>query len=251
MRRSIEAGSISMAVVLAVFIALSTGAAPSDAEVVRVKLAERRIEPGVQTVIVSVYAEQEGGDPIATETRSVRIVTGGTFSMPLGALAAVSGPETRWLTVRLTPGRESRRVPIAAAAGRSVTINVVADAAITAPGLIESTVLGFRFPDGSVQTSAATVSGGVPSVNGIGGAVTIAAAGSASVDTVGSTITVTAPAFGAPVAVGAANAAGAASTMSRSDHGHAHGDQGGGSLHATATPATAGFMSATDKEKLD
>jgi len=250
MKRKIKTGSIA-AMVLCFSLALSASAAASETEVVRVRLTERRIETGVHTVIVSIYAAQEGGDPIATETRSVRISNQGAFTMPLGSLAAASEAETRWLDVRLTPGKESRRVPLSAASGRNVTINVVADAAITAPGLVESTVLGFRFPDGTVQTSAATVSGGVPSVNGIGGAVTIAGAGTASVQTVGSTITVTTPAFGTPVAVGDTNAAGAATTIARSDHVHAHGEQGGGNLHATATTGSAGFMSAADKQKLD
>ncbi|HEU4887927.1 MAG TPA: hypothetical protein VFV49_08580 [Thermoanaerobaculia bacterium] len=217
------------------------------------RVAERRIEPGARTVILSIYAAPVGGEPIASETRSVQVGQPGTFTVALGELAvAASGAETRWLAVRVPPGRESRRVPLAAApATHAVPVQLLQTAAIIGDGIIESTVHGFRFPDGSVQTSAATVSGGVPSVNGISGAVTIAGAGTASVQTVGSTITVSAPAFGTPVTVGAANAAGAANTISRSDHVHAHGDQAGGSLHAEATSGSAGFLSATDKEKLD
>lgn len=49
----------------------------------------------------------------------------------------------------------------------------------------------------------------------------------------------------------AAGSAGVALTVSRSDHTHAHGSRGGGTLHAAATGATAGFMSAADKAKLD
>lgn len=54
-----------------------------------------------------------------------------------------------------------------------------------------------------------------------------------------------------PVAVGTANGEGTASTLARSDHVHAHGDQAGGSLHAVATTSVAGFLSAADKAKLD
>jgi Tfp pilus assembly protein FimT len=46
-------------------------------------------------------------------------------------------------------------------------------------------------------------------------------------------------------------AAGTAVTLSRSDHVHSHGDQAGGTLHPVATTSTAGFMSATDKQKID
>lgn len=53
-----------------------------------------------------------------------------------------------------------------------------------------------------------------------------------------------------PSAVGAA-AVGVATTAARADHVHAHGNQLGGSLHAVADSSTAGFMSATDKSKLD
>lgn len=56
---------------------------------------------------------------------------------------------------------------------------------------------------------------------------------------------------GNPVAVGTANNAGVASALSRSDHVHAHGDHGGGTLHVGATTFVSGFMSATDKAKLD
>jgi hypothetical protein len=47
------------------------------------------------------------------------------------------------------------------------------------------------------------------------------------------------------------SAEGVASTLARSDHVHAHGARGGGNLHALATTTTAGFMSPTDKAKLD
>jgi hypothetical protein len=57
--------------------------------------------------------------------------------------------------------------------------------------------------------------------------------------------------FGAPVDVGIANAPGAAVSLVRSDHVHAHANQPGGSLHALATPLLDGFMSGVDKSKLD
>lgn len=47
------------------------------------------------------------------------------------------------------------------------------------------------------------------------------------------------------------NAAGSAESFVRSDHQHAHGNRGGGSLHALVTTSVAGFMSAADKLKLD
>jgi hypothetical protein len=47
------------------------------------------------------------------------------------------------------------------------------------------------------------------------------------------------------------NAEGSATSLARSDHTHSHGNRGGGSLHAAATPSVAGFISAADKTKLD
>jgi len=47
------------------------------------------------------------------------------------------------------------------------------------------------------------------------------------------------------------NAEGTAIDYARRDHVHAHGNRGGGSLHALATSIEAGFMSAADKAKLD
>lgn len=48
-----------------------------------------------------------------------------------------------------------------------------------------------------------------------------------------------------------ANAEGNATSLSRSNHTHAHGVRSGGTLHAVATKTDAGFMSAADKTKLD
>jgi hypothetical protein len=53
------------------------------------------------------------------------------------------------------------------------------------------------------------------------------------------------------VAIATANSEGSATSLSRSDHVHAHGDQTSTTLHAVATALLAGFMSATDKDKLD
>lgn len=47
------------------------------------------------------------------------------------------------------------------------------------------------------------------------------------------------------------NAEGNASSFARSNHTHAHGNRGGGTLHATATTSSNGFMSSADKTKLD
>jgi len=55
----------------------------------------------------------------------------------------------------------------------------------------------------------------------------------------------------APPSVATASGAGSDTSAARSDHTHGHGDQAGGTLHATATPATPGFMASTDKGKLD
>ena len=50
---------------------------------------------------------------------------------------------------------------------------------------------------------------------------------------------------------GSTPAVGTSPEAARADHVHAHGDLGGGSLHANATDTVAGFMSAADKDKLD
>lgn len=53
------------------------------------------------------------------------------------------------------------------------------------------------------------------------------------------------------VDVGAANAEGVSASLARADHVHNHGNLLGGSLHAVATIALAGFMSAADKTTFD
>ena len=59
-------------------------------------------------------------------------------------------------------------------------------------------------------------------------------------------------AFGTPSTItDSTNTEGAATSFARSDHQHAHGNRGGGSLHALATTSAAGFMSSADKTKLD
>lgn len=54
----------------------------------------------------------------------------------------------------------------------------------------------------------------------------------------------------APPALGTA-AAGSSAEAARGDHVHAHGNQSGGALHALATTSAHGFMSSSDKSKLD
>lgn len=56
---------------------------------------------------------------------------------------------------------------------------------------------------------------------------------------------------GTPSTVGTSNSSGTSSALSRTDHVHAHGNQTDGSLHAVATQAVSGFMSTSDKAKLD
>ena len=56
---------------------------------------------------------------------------------------------------------------------------------------------------------------------------------------------------GAPVAIGSVNSAGSATSLVASDHVHAHGSQTDGTMHAAATTSVAGFLSASDKTKLD
>jgi hypothetical protein len=55
----------------------------------------------------------------------------------------------------------------------------------------------------------------------------------------------------APVTVGTANAQGTSTSLARADHVHDHGAQTGTSLHALATTGAHGFLSSTDKAKLD
>ena len=56
---------------------------------------------------------------------------------------------------------------------------------------------------------------------------------------------------GTPSTIGTVSQIGTSSNYASQDHIHSHGDQAGGSLHATASTTTAGFMSATDKVILD
>jgi hypothetical protein len=207
--------------VLALFV-LAALPAFGGPNAVRVEIKDI-LTPGDQDVVFNVYATRDGGTPLKSEARRVTVDRNGAIATPLGALPyPVYDAEERWLSVQVN-GKESKRVRIDTTRTLPPVVLVISSAAITANGIIESVSQGFKFPDGTIQTSAATQSGGVPSVNGIGGAVTIAGAGTNTVSTVASTITVTG----------------------------SHGNQAGGTLHSVATTGTAGFMSAADKTKLD
>lgn len=57
---------------------------------------------------------------------------------------------------------------------------------------------------------------------------------------------------GSPVTISdSTNSDGIENTFARADHGHSHGNRGGGSLHAVVTTLVNGFMSFADKVKLD
>ena len=206
------ARSLAMALVLSFVSALGLAAQPSK---LHVELTDRAIEPGVRDVVLTLYASPDGGEPIATEMRRVVIDANGSFSTQLNSLA---GTSERWLSVRVPPGPESRRVMVAASTPGHVAVQVVTDAAISANGIIESVSGGFRFPDASVQMTAAT------SV-AVGGAPELVSSGSSQT--------------------------GVSSSAARADHVHGHGNHSGGTLHAAATTSTAGFLSASDKTKID
>jgi hypothetical protein len=57
--------------------------------------------------------------------------------------------------------------------------------------------------------------------------------------------------YGTPVQIGTSNFDGAASSFALSDHVHNHGSQTSPTLHALATPSAHGFMSSTDKTKVN
>jgi hypothetical protein len=56
---------------------------------------------------------------------------------------------------------------------------------------------------------------------------------------------------GAVVQIGTSNFPGASASFALADHVHSHGNQTNGALHAAATTSVNGFMSSTDKTKLD
>lgn len=84
-----------------------------------------------------------------------------------------------------------------------------------------------------------------------GAAGSMSAADKTKLDGVTAGATNTPLASTAPASVGSA-AVGTGTTAARDDHVHAHGNQSGGSLHSAAVAAgAAGFMSGSDKSKLD
>lgn len=202
--------SLAMAFGLVLVATVALAAQPAE---VKVELMERHLDPGVRDVVLTVYATADGDTAIATQTRSVHVDGNGSFATPLASLA---GDAPRWISVRVPPGPESRRVAIGPRMPGDVKVQVVTDAAITANGIIESIAQGFRFPDATVQTTALSVGATVPAV-------------------VSST----------------SSLAGVSPAAARADHVHSHGNLNGGTLHATATTSVAGFLSATDKTKID
>lgn len=56
---------------------------------------------------------------------------------------------------------------------------------------------------------------------------------------------------GTPSSIGTSNAEGSATSLARSDHGHDHGSQSTATHHAAATTSDNGFMSSSDKTKLN
>ena len=197
----------SGATLFVLLVSLSALAAPPTINI------PRQLLPGTYDVTVSMYALPEGGTAIATEKRLVAVDASGTFSLPLGSLASTVSTETRWMAVSIGHAPETHRIAVAPNTPGHVKVLVISNA-ITANGYVQS-MSGFRFPDDSIQTTAASI------------------------------------AFGTPVTISTGNSAGVLTTLSRSDHVHAHGNLIGGTLHASATTSSAGFMSSTDKTKLD
>ena len=100
-----------------------------------------------------------------------------------------------------------------------------------------------------VQDEGSTITTAASSINFVGGGISASA--------VGTDVTVTmptppTPANAAPPAIGVASSTGTTTTeYALEDHTHAHGNQTTPSHHAVATTGANGFMSSTDKTKLD
>lgn len=146
---------------------------------------------------------------------------------------------------------------VAAVMFRNASTWIAADAAKVPDGHIPNSKLATAPVTGVTGTAPITSSGGLTPAIGISAATT-AAAGSMSaadktkLDGVASGATNTPLSTTAPAAVAATGAVGTGTTAARDDHVHAHGDQAGGTLHAVAVAAgAAGFMTGTDKSKLD
>ena len=135
----------------------------------------------------------------------------------------------RYIVVNLTgAGDLPNARTLANAAGETTVTDAGAGLAITVGLAAHGTAATYAYPS-SVTTDAK-------------GRVTTVVAGTAPA-ALSSTL---------PAAVAAAGAVGAGVTAARADHAHAHGDHLGGTLHALVVAGgAAGFISGTDKTKLD
>ena len=111
------------------------------------------------------------------------------------------------------------------------------------------------FMTGSDKTKLDGIAAGAtntPLSNVAGAAVSVAAAtAGVSTDVSRSDHTHAVTASVAPSAIGTSNTLGTSDSLAHADHIHDHGSQSTGTHHAAATQAVAGFLSTTDKTKLD
>lgn len=90
----------------------------------------------------------------------------------------------------------------------------------------------------------------------VSGTLDVLAVGQAAADGTGNGLSLKTHAHQVPAATAieitdSTSSAGSGGNFAHANHEHAHGNRGGATLHAAATGAVAGFMSATDKTKLD
>ena len=77
------------------------------------------------------------------------------------------------------------------------------------------------------------------------------AADKSKLDGIASGATANTAASVGPATIGTSSVVGVSTNYARQDHSHDHGAQTSGTLHAAATTSVNGFMSSTDKTKLD
>ena len=100
--------------------------------------------------------------------------------------------------------------------------------------------------DHGTQTSGTLHAAVTTSVNGF-----MIAADKSKLDGIASGATANTAASVGPATIGTSSVVGVSTNYARQDHSHDHGAQTSGTLHAAATTSVNGFMSSTDKTKLD
>lgn len=163
--RKLLAAAVVLCVILVPCAASIADDTPEPTRLLQFTAALHRIvAPGLEGVTIAVYSEQEGGEPLWSETQNVDVDASGRFHVVLGSLQRLplnifSSGQARWLGIQRISEEEQPRILLAAVpyALKAADADTLGGKPLSAFVLADPEVEKHRGEDGPGRPQAASI----------------------------------------------------------------------------------------------